>query len=266
MRSGDSFTLHNIEPDVDQHARTLIYRLDARVKLVCTVATIIATLLMVHWQTTMLIFISCLLVISIFKVPLIPFLKRLLYPLYIISIVTIIQPFTYGSTYAGHILIPVYVEGLQLSISIFMRCLAAVTTLNLLISTTSITKLLEALAWLRAPSVLVDTTLLMLRYLSVISQEASRIYRAQKARGYLKDVGYLVRLKSYGTLFGVLIVRSYERAIRIGRAMIARGYEGGALFTLKSEAIPKNHILISIAIFIALTFLIVFDRIIFDYV
>ncbi|MEM1872495.1 MAG: CbiQ family ECF transporter T component [Candidatus Nezhaarchaeales archaeon] len=169
--------------------------------------------------------------------------------------------FTYGSTVVFSIVFPVYSEGLLLSILIFTRCLATVTILNLLISTTSIISVLGALAWFRVPSALLDTTLLTLRFFFVISREASRMYRAQKARGsHSKDVGYITRLRAYGELFGMLIVRSYHRAVRVGIAMMARGYEGGNLFNLKLESIPRSHISIGVVTLIMIVLLALIDK------
>lgn len=68
MKLEYDFMDHSLELR-DDNAKSLLYKLDARVKLICTIATIIATSLMAHWQTILLVFVSCLLIAVIFKVP-----------------------------------------------------------------------------------------------------------------------------------------------------------------------------------------------------
>ncbi|MGB9959088.1 MAG: cobalt ECF transporter T component CbiQ [Candidatus Bathyarchaeales archaeon] len=259
--------MHTIHLDFEENlgGNTLLYRLDARVKLVCTVFAIFSILFLTHWQTAALIFVSCLFLAFYFahahmKI----FLRRLLYPLYIIAVVSVIQPFTYGSTVATItpiFSIPIYIEGLWFAFLIFTRCLAAVAVLNLLILTTPIMTVMGALEWFKVPSTLIDVALLMFRYIFVISDEATTIYNAQKSRcGYSKTLGYFKKLKNYGTLFGMLFVRSYDRAVKVGNAMISRGYKGETkLFTFHQKAIPPKEVFYGIILILATASLILVD-------
>ncbi|MBC7130513.1 cobalt ECF transporter T component CbiQ [Candidatus Bathyarchaeota archaeon] len=246
-----------------QGETTILYKLDPRIKLICAVAAILAVLFVTHWQTATLVFASCFFLIIYYRAQVRRFIKRLIYPLYIIIIVAGIQPFTYGSTVAFQmpfLTLPVYVEGLWFGLLIFTRCLAAVAILNLLVMTTPIMKVMEALTWFRVPAVLLDVALLMFRYIFVISDEAERIYKAQKSRcGYSRRVSYFRKLRNYGTLFGMLLIRSYERAVRVGNAMISRGYKGETLFTFEEEGIPAKHVIYGIILLLAIVSLILAD-------
>lgn len=241
--------------------------MDARVKIVCAVFALFSILFLTHWQTAMLIFASCLFMVFYYKAPMKIFLRRLLYPFYIIIVVSAVQPFTYGSAVAATtpiFSIPIYVEGIWFAVLIFTRCLAAVAILNLLILTTSIMTVIGAFEWFKVPSVLLDVALLMFHYIFVISDEAAKIYDAQRARcGYSKSLGYFKRLKNYGTLFGTLLVRSYDRAVRVGNAMISRGYKGETkLFTFSQKAIPSKDLFWGAILILAITSLILIDWII----
>jgi len=255
------------EPHIDfyeGHDRnTLIYKLDPRIKLTCAVAAILTVLFMAHWQTATLVFVSCLFLITYYKGPVKRFLKQLISPLYIIIMVAAIQPFTYGSTLAFQtpiLALPIYIEGLWFALLIFTRCLAAVAILNLLVMTTPIMKVMEVLSWFRVPAVLLDVALLMFRYIFIISDEAERIHKAQKSRcGYSQSVGYFGKLRNYGTLFGMLLIRSYERAVRVGNAMIARGYKGETLFSFEEETIPVRHLICGIILLLIIVSLILAD-------
>lgn len=254
---------HYLELYADRLGDTIIYKLDPRVKLVCAIAAIIAVLFTQHWQIAMLVLASSLIVVIAYKVPLRLFTRRMLYPMYIIAIIAAIQPFTYGSTliYKTPLLsFPIYLEGVHFSFLIFTRCMAAVTILNLLVITTPLMDIMKTLAWFHVPSVLLDTALLMLRYIFVLSDEAERIHKAQETRcGYSQRLSYLRRLRNFGILFGVLLVRSYERAVKVGNAMISRGYKGQRLFILKGASAPFRHVLYGVVIFTAIISLILID-------
>lgn len=241
-------------------------RVDARIKVICAIVAILSLWVLVHWQTALAVFAACTFLAIFCGVPLKSYFRGMLYPFYIIAVVALIHPFTYGSTVIARVPIlslPIFIEGAQFGILIFSRCLAAVSVLVLLIQTTSIVDVISALRWFRAPSILLDITLLMLRYIFVISEEAETIYRAQESRcGYSKGVGLLRKLKNYGTLFGMLLTRSYERAVQVGNAMISRGYTGRtSIFTFEGRPIFKHEILYGIISCLALAGLILIDRI-----
>ncbi len=73
-------------------------RLDARIRLIISVTAIFGVVFMVHWQTTLVVLGSCVALVFYSRASPRVFLKRLLYPSYIILLVAVIQPFTYGST------------------------------------------------------------------------------------------------------------------------------------------------------------------------
>jgi cobalt/nickel transport system permease protein len=164
------------------------------------------------------------------------FLKRLLYPSYIIVLVAVLQPFTYGSTVVAVIpglSLPVFQEGIAFGILVFCRALAAVSVLNLLILATPMETIMDSLRWFKVPAVILDTMTLMYRYIAIISEESGRMRKAQESRlGYSKAVGIRRKVANFGTLAGMLLTRSFDRAIKVGDAMISRGYTGVSnLFT-----------------------------------
>lgn len=239
--------------------------MDARVKIVCAVAAILAVMIFARWQTALAITAACALIAAASRVKLRLYLKRLLNPLYIIIVISVIQPFTYGSTVIAKTPIfslPIFAEGVWFGIIIASRCIAAISVLALLTQTTSIIEIVGALAWFHVPSVLLDITLLMLRCVFVLSEEAETIYRAQQSRcGYSKSVGYLGRLRNYATLLGMLLIRSYDRAVVMGNAMSSRCYKGDrGLFTFKSKPISTREALYGLTCLIGLAVLITVDK------
>jgi cobalt/nickel transport system permease protein len=73
------------------------------------------------------------------------------------------------------------------------------------------------------PKVLVTQLQFTYRYMVVVVEEAVGMDRARKARGFGRN-SYPLRM--WGRMVGQLLVRSYERATRIYRAMLSRGFDG----------------------------------------
>ena len=147
----------------------------------------------------------------------------------------------------------IYQEGITFAILIFARVLSAASILNLLITVTPMETLLDSLAWFRVPSVILDTTMLMYRYISVVSEEKARIYKAQQSRcGYTKSVGIFRKLGNYGTVGGMLLVKSFDRALKVGDAMVSRGYTGtSSLFSYSTKKMAKKDMAIGVVVVLA---------------
>lgn len=254
--------------DECSEGNSLLHRLDARVKVICAFVAVVGIVILSHWQLALLVFISCLGLVILSKSSMRFYLRRLLYPFYIIIFIAIIQPFTFGSNVIAVVpglLLPIYQEGVSFAILIFTRCIAAVAVLNLLIFVTPITTLMDSLAWFRIPSVIIDTMMLMFRYISIISEESERMYKAQQSRGgHSRSISYLKKLKNYGTLVGMLLIRSFDRAIKVGDAMASRGYTGKyRIFSCPERELPLKDVLLGSFIVLAIISIVLVDAFIF---
>jgi len=92
-------------------------------------------------------------------------------------------------------------------------------------ATTTAQDLVDGLTRLRVPSLLVQITGFMLRYLEVVTGEMGRMTVAMRARGLepRRPRHWPVLARSLGALF----IRSYERGERVHLAMLARGHTTG---------------------------------------
>ena len=95
----------------------------------------------------------------------------------------------------------------------------------LLIATTPLTQLLAALEWLRVPRLLILVTQFVYRYLFVISEQAQHMRLAAQSR-YGSGASTSRRIEAAAGALSVLFARSWERADGIYRAMLARGFMG----------------------------------------
>src|SRR5262249_325713 len=63
------------------------------------------------------------------------------------------------------------------------------------------------------------------RYLFLLADELGRLRTALRVRGY-RNRPNLHSYRTVGHVAGTLLVRSYERAERVGQAMRCRGFDG----------------------------------------
>ena len=101
--------------------------------------------------------------------------------------------------------------------------LAFLATL-LLVQVTPFRVLLTAMRRLGVPATLVSTLRFMYRYLFVLTDELDRMVTARRARTFRRsgrlDWGLLTGL------IGVLFLRAFERGERVHAAMLSRGWDG----------------------------------------
>jgi len=106
--------------------------------------------------------------------------------------------------------------------SLLIKCSLTVTAAMLLLATTGMNKIAAALRKLHMPQIFIIQLLLTYRYISVLMGEASRIYNAYTLRApYQRGIGRNV----WGSLVGSLLLRTYDRAVRLYHAMKLRGFE-----------------------------------------
>lgn len=94
----------------------------------------------------------------------------------------------------------------------------------LLAATTRLSDLLHALERFRVPGTFLMIVHFLYRYLFVLSEEAQHMRDAHRSRSAGR--GWPLRLRAVAAAIAVLFVRSYARAERIHRAMLARGFAG----------------------------------------
>lgn len=120
-------------------------------------------------------------------------------------------------------------------ISLTLRGLLAVQATFLLVLSTGFYDMCHALRHFGCPKILVTQLQFTYRYLVVIAEDACRMDRARKARGFGRK-NY--PLSMWGRFVGQLLVGSYDRANAIHRAMLSRCFNG----TMPSSRSHKMNI------------------------
>jgi cobalt/nickel transport system permease protein len=119
---------------------------------------------------------------------------------------------------------PGHAAPLERAGAVVARTLISSGALIAVLQATGPAALLEALGRLRVPAIFITLMALMMRYLGVLEDEASRMMRARSLRGTPPTVR--ARAAVAGAMVGSLLVRSVERAERVSLAMQARGFTG----------------------------------------
>ena len=134
--------------------------------------------------------------------------------------------------------------------SILLRFVLTVGAALVLVAGTGIFALCEALARLGAPRLFTVQLLFLWRYAFVIGDEAARMDRART----LRSAGRRATLRSHAPLLGHLLLRALDRAVRIHRAMAARGFDGElrSLHALRWQARDTGFVLGWCAVFVLL--------------
>lgn len=97
--------------------------------------------------------------------------------------------------------------------------------------------LLVGLDRLRAPQVITQIAMFMLRYLDVLADESRRMRIARISR--LDDPRFLWQLRGFASGIGTLFLRAFERGERVYLAMQSRGYTGRMPAALQAGSVAS---------------------------
>lgn len=107
--------------------------------------------------------------------------------------------------------------------SILIRSILSVGVAFILVGVTGFTSVCHALERLGMPQVFAVQLLFLYRYIFVLADEGARASRARE----LRSCGKKGRgIRSFGSLIGHLLLRTWQRAERIHTAMLCRGFTG----------------------------------------
>lgn len=115
--------------------------------------------------------------------------------------------------------------------AIFSRGVVSWLWISLLISTTNPEEMLRSLSKLRLPAIFLSTLVSMNQYLEIMLDESRRMRRAREARSFETTRRFSLRQwRASANILGVLFLRAHDRAEKLHRAMLARGYDGETRF------------------------------------
>ena len=205
---------------------SILHRLDPRVKLICCVLFSIVMAVCRTWDALLVGLGFSIIWVFMAKLPLGKVVARLIMVNGLIAILWVVIPFavkgqsvfSIGPFVASR-------EGINYALQITIRSNAIILALLSLLATSSMFSLGHAMGKLGIPDKAVQLLLFAYRYIHVIHMEYRRLMNAMKVRGFQPRTN-LHTYKTYAYLVGMLLVKSYDRAERIRRAMLCRGFKG----------------------------------------
>ncbi len=222
---------------------TLLHKSDARVKIIGGVAIslVLATTSSCTVAGFGAIITALLLLISRPAPGLV--LKRIA----TVNIFSFVLLLTLPLSYGGTDLLPlgpfhISMDGLRMAGLITLKTNAILFCFLALLATSSTVSLGHALGTLGLPRKLVFLLLFSYRQLFVIHQEYLRLQRAAQLRAFV-PANSLHSYRTYSYLFGMTLVKSWNRAERVHQAMILRGFNG-RLIPLNQPALTRTDYLI----------------------
>jgi len=201
-----------------------IHTLDARAKVLVTFVFIVSVVSCDRYELASLFpfFIFPAVIISVSNLPWLFLARKLALISPFVLMVGFFNPvFDQTELYQiGHITIT---GGWASLASLFIRSLLTVGAAFILIGTTGFAAVCQALERLGIPQLFTVQLLFLHRYIFLLADETCRVSRARELRSCGKRGLGVV---SFSSLVGHLLLRTWQQATRIHRAMLARGFVG----------------------------------------
>jgi cobalt/nickel transport system permease protein len=201
-----------------------VQNLDPRVKVLATALFVLTVISFPKYEIIELVpfFLFPVLLVTLGDIPAGFILKKVLVVSPFAVFVGLFNPLF--DTRTAAVLFDIPVSGGWISfLSILMKYFLTVSAALILVATTSFPGVCQALRRLGAPALFISQLLFLYRYLFVLLEETLRIVRARDLRSFGKR-GTELRVAT--RIIGTLFLRTVERAERIYRGMLSRGFRG----------------------------------------
>jgi cobalt/nickel transport system permease protein len=226
-----------------------IHKLDPRVKIITFSLFSIVVATSYKFPVLFVSFLYPLSFIIISKVNLKEILKSLLIVNAFILFLWIFLPFTTkGVSWFNLGPFTVFKDGIQYATLITLKSNIIILSMITLIATSSVFSIVHALHHLHVPDKLIHLTFFTFRYIHVMYKEYKKLTNAMKLRGFNPGTN-IHTYKSYAYLIGNLILRSFDRAEMVYKAMVCRGFRGTfpLLYHFKMEGKDRVFLALSLA-------------------
>ncbi len=225
---------------MDELARldTPVHRIDARAKIVASIAFLVAVMSFPSHEISALtpFFLYPLALVFLGRIPPGVILRKVLVAAPFALAIGVFNPFFDRAP--AMVMGSCVISGGWLSFfSIILRFLLTVSAALALVACTGMYRLAGGLERIGLPRIFVGQLLFLYRYLFVVADEGSRMVRGLELRA---DGVASLSCRVYGSLVGHLLLRSMARAERIYRAMIARGFSGEIGATRQTSFRPAD--------------------------
>ena len=212
---------------IDQYAHldSPIHRWNPRTKFISLFIIIIGFSLVQDLRLVPFMLLITAGIFSASRLPLPFLLSRLRYPGIFLGALIVILPLFTGETVIFRLgFLSIQSEGVAYMLLVVSRFISILTVSLVIFGTSTFLTTVTTLRSMGIPSILADMLMLTVRYIFEIADSLTRMQRAMKLRGF-----QLTKLDKRGAtqlagLMGSLLIRSYEQAERVYKAMRLRAY------------------------------------------
>ena len=200
-----------------------LHCLDARIKLVLLVTAVALNIYFAQLWLSSFLFVAGTSLAIWSRIPARLFLLFFILPAW--STLVVVVGFTAGfGTIPFFSLGPItfYHEGFNLGLAAAARVACDMSWIAAVFLTTPFNTLLKALKWFRIPEVLLESIAMGYRYMSLVMNEFNKMKNSARIRGGFQN--YRQALQSTARILAQVVLRAYDRAMRIQEAMISRGW------------------------------------------
>lgn len=249
--------------------KSFIHKMDARVKIVLTLAVIVSLFICKNFYSLALSIVFTVVIILVSRISLKTVFKSIK-PLGIIIVITSLLNLFYGQ---GEPLVTLFgrlnitLDGIYTAIFMAVRIILLVVIGSMLTYTTTPTDLTDAIERLFSPlkifkidiHTVAMTMTIALRFIPTLTEEIEKIMAAQKSRGAdMESGGIIHRAKALVPILIPLFISSFRRANELAYAMDCRCYKGGKGRTKMKQVKVGGRDFAAMAIVVALFALIIF--------
>ncbi len=240
MEIGGKTMLDNITFGQFIDTKSVLHRLDPRMKIVLLIAIIVFIFLAGNFVGLGLITLFCLSLLIASKIPVKMYLKNLKVILPIIIFTAIINAFyvSTGTVLLDWWIFKVTTDGVARAVFMSARVVLLILISSALTYTTTPNDLTDAIERLLSPlkfiglgnvvHMLAMMITIALRFIPTLLEETGKIMNAQKARGASFTEGKLLeKIKALIPILVPLLISSIRRAYELAEAMECRCYNGG---------------------------------------
>ncbi|HCI73854.1 MAG TPA: transporter [Lachnospiraceae bacterium] len=217
--------------------KSILHRLDPRVKLMGTLVFIICLFAFGSTSAYLVAGVTLAIVIALSTVPFSHILRSIRMILILMLVTAVFNLLlTPGDPIVKFGIFRITDQGVKMAIHMTFRLSFLVMGSSIMTLTTTPNQLTggleQGLGWMKRIHVPVHEIALMmsiaLRFIPILTEEANRIMSAQEARGAdFRSGGIIRRAKALIPLLVPLFVSAFRRANDLAMAMEARGYHGG---------------------------------------
>ncbi|MEF9941952.1 MAG: energy-coupling factor transporter transmembrane component T [Lachnospiraceae bacterium] len=233
-------------------AKSVLHRLDPRVKIMCTFLFLISLFLFKSIPVYAVATLFLIIIIRLSHVP-VKFIMKGLKPIIMLLMITVI--FNLFLTSGGKILLHVWIfkiteQGMRTAVYMGIRLIYLIIGSSIMTFTTTPNALTDGIESLLYPlnkiKVPVHEIAMMmsiaLRFIPILLEETDKIMKAQIARGADLESGNIIhKAKSMIPILVPLFVSAFRRANDLAMAMESRCYRGGEGRTKMKPLIYKRR-------------------------